>query len=261
MHTFVWNISPLYYAISSLWRSQSERWREDNRGGFKANNFRRDERRDDRRGGGFKRPCKFWMEKGRWEMFWTSLLLIIFLIYGLFGNFQDILIYTRYVSGAKLRIRASTPILADKRLSFLLRSSCWIELRCNIYTSLKQTYQEGLVSTCQESSVLYSDPCASFWWPHENNCDHVVHSDQCEYIVTWTMNYVFPTAPLSIVSYPPNLKVLSSCVCCRRIYMISQDLRSMLMHGMAKRSSSGPWWMGALNWSYWEGWNKAHRQN
>merc|ERR1719341_2976858 len=37
-------------------RSQSERWREDNRGGFKANNFRRDERRDDRRGGGFKRP-------------------------------------------------------------------------------------------------------------------------------------------------------------------------------------------------------------
>jgi len=51
-------------------RSQSHndgRWgREDNRGGFKANNFRRDERRDDRRGGGFhKRPCKFWMEKGR----------------------------------------------------------------------------------------------------------------------------------------------------------------------------------------------------
>jgi len=48
-------------------RSQSERWvREDNRGGFKANNFKRDARRDDRRGGGFsKRPCKFWMEKGR----------------------------------------------------------------------------------------------------------------------------------------------------------------------------------------------------
>jgi len=48
-------------------RSQSvgDRWGREDRGGFKANNFRKDARRDDRRGGGFKRPCKFWMDKGR----------------------------------------------------------------------------------------------------------------------------------------------------------------------------------------------------
>ena len=94
-----------------------------------------------------------------------------------------------YVSGAKLRTLASIPI-PDDRLSLLLQSSCWIELRCNIYTSLKETYQEGLTGTCQESSVLNSDPCVSL----VTICDHVVHSDYANtsWPEPWTMCFLLP---------------------------------------------------------------------
>ena len=84
-----------------------------------------------------------------------------------------------YVSGARLRTRACIPTLGDKDWAFW-RSSCWIELRCNIYTSLKETYQESLVGTCQESSVLSK-------WPTCVLADHVwtivttwSKSDQCD---------------------------------------------------------------------------------
>ena len=166
-------------------------------------------------------------------------------------RYPDILTHTWHVSGAKQRIHASILTLADKRLSFLLRSSCWIELRCNIYTSLKQTLSRKpgldvprIVCTLQWPMGVIND--------HMNNCDHVVHSDLCEYTVTWTMNYVFPTAPLSIVTH--LTWKFFPVVFAAEEYIWSVGIWcQMLMHGMAERSSSGPLWMDALNWSYWKG--------
>ena len=101
-----------------------------------------------------------------------------------------------YVSGAKLRTLASIPI-PDDRLSLLLPSSCWIELRCNIYTSLKTNWSREpgfdvprIVCTQQWPMCVLGD----HMWPRGPQWLR-------EYIVTWTMNYVFPTAPLSIVTH------------------------------------------------------------
>ena len=101
-----------------------------------------------------------------------------------------------YVSGAKLRTLAFIPI-PDDRLSLLLPSSCWIELRCNIYTSLKTNWSRKpgfdvprIVCTQQWPMCVLGD----HMWPRGPQWLR-------EYIVTWTMNYVFPTAPLSIVTH------------------------------------------------------------
>ena len=158
----------------------------------------------------------------------------------------------RYVSGAKQRIHASILILADKRLSFLLRSSCWIELRCNIYTSLKQTYQESLVWTCQESSVLYSDPWASLLttWTIVTTWSTVTYVNT-PWPEPWTMCFLLPPY-LSIVTH--LTWKFFPVVFAAEEYIWSVGIWcQMLMHGMAERSSSGPLWMGALNWSYWKG--------
>ena len=142
-------------------------------------------RRDDRRGGGFsKRPCKFWMEKGRWEM----IFYVVDCVAGDWKKFQEERLSLTmepdiYVTGAKLRTRACIPTLGDKDWAFW-RSSCWIELRCNIYTSLKETYQEGLAGTCQESSVLSKWPTcvllADHVWTIVTTWSESDQCDQCE---------------------------------------------------------------------------------
>ena len=125
------------------------------------------------------------MDKGRWEKQFLRLFIL-----------WSMTLTPWFVSGAKLRTLASIPI-PDDRLSLLLPSSCWIELRCNIYTSLKTNWSREpgfdvprIVCTQQWPMCVLGD----HMWPRGPQWLR-------EYIVTWTMNYVFPTAPLSIVTH------------------------------------------------------------
>ena len=144
-------------------------------------------RRDERRGGGFKRPCKFWMEKGRWEKhFIRSVLLFGWeMVSTLLWN---MILMPWYVSGAKQRTPASIPI-PDDRLSFLLHTSCWIEPRRNIYTSLKKAWF-GRAKNRLYSTVTH----VCLWWPYMGNCDHGVPSDcvNTSWPEPWTLCFLLP---------------------------------------------------------------------
>ena len=148
-----------------------------------------------------------------------------------------------YFSGAKLRTRASIPI-PDDRLSFLQllnRANYLYITQTNLWSrSCLVLDVPRIVSTVTHVCPPwpYDEqlwPCGPFSWPCEQSM--WIHRDlNHELCVSYCP---------SIYSYPPNLKVLSSCVCYRRIYIISRDVMSMLMHGngmMAEWSSSIPLW-------------------
>ena len=195
-------------------------------------------RRDDRRGGGFhKRPCKFWMEKGRWEKevncftFWTlQSWLRSFNVLFFRCKAEDSCLYPHPGGGRWTPELVIELLLTRDEMHYLY--------------SIEISYQESLAfdvpKIVQTWSVTFISPMLTY----VNNCDHLAPCDcvikprwNTQWPEPWTMCFLmlsFPSNPLVLCKFFPVMFAM-------REYIYDQRRRCFIKcwyQGLTERSSS-----------------------